>query len=396
MAINPDDMKIGLSYGGKDEGGNYMVRNGKKTYIPDDVFLRPPRRPQNPTSGGRFVNDYSFLNLPEPGSAVRSPIDIAQESLPPSVLEQINFSAPQELPQADLLSRGPTPQIIPTRPQGILGTQNFQNILETAVGNAEAEIQMLQEAKIDLTNQYEQAVVAQDALTAKAAEDQLAAVNAKEQELLTERANIIQELEQGFGVEREGFQTNIANLEGTVTDLQANIDTLTQERDAAIAEQDVIRATAADNQAKALADQRTDLQGQIDTLSASQPAETTQAGMTTSDVITPPSPDEYLSTLEAYNPSYMGFEDERLIGRQNEMMAPPPVQQQAFPVTGQDLGIRAQRELPVTNPGIPTDIASQLQNMNIQPPNLNFNNLRTGMAGGGDINKIEILLKKIG
>jgi hypothetical protein len=255
---------------------------------------------------------------------------------------------------------------------------------------------MLQEAKIDLTNQYEQAVVAQDALTAKAAEDQLAAVNAKEQELLTERANIIQELEQGFGVEREGFQTNIANLEGTVTDLQANIDTLTQERDAAIAEQDVIRATAADNQAKALADQRTDLQGQIDTLSASQPAETTQAGMTTSDVITPPSPEEYLSTLEAYNPSYMGFEDERMIGRQNERMASPPVQQQAFPVTGQDLGIRAQRELPVTNPGIPTDIASQLQNMNIQPPNLNFNNLRTGMAGGGDINKIEILLKKIG
>jgi hypothetical protein len=347
-------------------------------------------------ANGRFVNDYSFLNLPEPGSAVRSPIDIAQESLPPSVLEQINFSSPQELPQADLLSRGPTPQIIPTRPQGILGTQNFQNILETAVGNAEAEIQMLQEAKIDLTNQYEQAVVAQDALTAQAAEDQLAAVNAKEQELLTERANIIQELEQGFGVEREGFQTNIANLEGTVTDLQANIDTLTQERDAAIAEQDVIRATAADNQAKALADQRTDLQGQIDTLSASQPAETTQAGMTTSDVITPPSPEEYLPTLEAYNPSYMGFEDERLIGRENERMASPPVQQQAFPVTGQDLGIRAQRELPVTNPGIPTDIASQLQNMNIQPPNLNFNNLRTGMAGGGDINKIEILLKKIG
>ena len=336
-------------------------------------------------ANGRFVNDYSFLNLPELGSAVRSPIAIAQESLPPSVLEQINFSAPKELPQADLLTRGGTPNIIPTRPQGILGTQNFQNILQTAVTNAEAEIQMLQEAKIDLTNQYEQAVVAQDALTAKAAEDQLAAVNAKEQELLTERANIIAELEQGFGVEREGLQTNIANLEGTVTDLQANIDTLTQARDAAIAEQDVIRATAADDQAKALADQRADLQGQIDTLSASQPsvAATSQAG-----IPTPPA--------DTYNPSYLGFEDERMIGRQNEMMAPPPVQQQAFPVTGQDLGIRAQRELPVTNPGIPTDVVSQLQNMNIRQPNLNFNNLRVGMAGGGDINKIDILLKKIG
>jgi hypothetical protein len=56
----------------------------------------------------------------------------------------------------------------------------------------------------------------------------------------------------------------------------------------------------------------------------------------------------------------MGFEDERMIGRENEMMAPPPVQQQAFPVTGQDLGIRAQRELPVTNPGIPTDIVQSV------------------------------------
>lgn len=336
-------------------------------------------------ANGRFVNDYSFLNLPELGSAVRSPIAIAQESLPPSVLQQIDFSAPRELPQADLLTRGPTPQIIPTRPQGILGTQNFQNILQTAVTNAEAEIQMLREAKIDLTNQYEQAVVAQDALTAKAAEDQLAAVNAKEQELLAERANIIAELEEGFGVEREGFQTNIANLEGTVTDLQSSIDTLTQERDAAIAEQDVIRATAAEEQAKALADQRADLQGQIDTLSASQPsvAGTTQAGMPT-----PPT--------DTYNPDYMGFEDERMIGRENERIATPPVrEQQAFPVTGQDLGIRAQRELPVTNP-IPTDIVSQLQNMNVRQPNLNFNNLRVGMAGGGDINKIDILLKKIG
>ena len=336
-------------------------------------------------ANGRFVNDYSFLNLPELGSAVRSPIAIAQESLPPSVLEQIDFSAPQELPEGDLLTRGGTPNIIPTRPQGILGTQNFQNILQTAVTNAEAEIQMLQEAKIDLTNQYEQAVVAQDALTAKAAEDQLAAVNAKEQELLTERANIIAELEQGFGVEREGFQTNIANLEGTVTDLQSSIDTLTQERDAAIAEQDVIRATAAEEQAKALADQRADLQGQIDTLSASQPsvAGTTQTGM-------PPPP------ADTYNPDYMGFEDERMIGRENERIATPPVrEQQAFPVTGQDLGIRAQRELPVTNP-IPADIVSQLQNMNVRQPNLNFNNLRVGMAGGGDINKIDILLKKIG
>ena len=390
-------------------------------------------------ANGRFVNDYSFLNLPELGSAVRSPIETAQASLPPSVLQQIDFSAPQELPEADLLTRGGTPNIIPTRPQGILGTPNFRNILQTAVTNAEAEIQMLREAKVDLTNQYEQAVAQQDVITAQAAEDQLAAVNAKEQELLTERANIIQELEDKFGVEREELQTNIATLEGTITDLQGSIDALTLERDDAIAEQDVIRATAADEQAKALeaqktsleadyADQIAALQTEIDDLSASQ---TEAAGTTTAEM---PTAAEVTST---YNPDYMGFEDERAIGRQNEADAAANLQaasaagtatlgdvqaakdasanaiaQQAYenrsiPITGADLGLTKQPNLPVTNPvvedyapirrgTIPTDVVSQLQNMNIQQPNLNFNNLRLGMAGGGDINKIEILLKRLG
>ena len=390
-------------------------------------------------ANGRFVNDYSFLNLPELGSAVRSPIETAQASLPPSILQNINFSAPQELPEADLLTRGGTPNIIPTRPQGILGTPNFRNILQTAVTNAEAEIQMLREAKVDLTNQYEQAVAQQDVITAQAAEDQLAAVNAKEQELLTERANIIAELEDKFGVEREELQTNITNLEGTITDLQGSIDALTLERDDAIAEQDVIRATAADEQAKALeaqktsleadyADQIAALQTEIDNLSASQ---TETAGTTTAEM---PTAAEVTST---YNPDYMGFEDERAIGRQNEadaaanlaaasaagtatlgdvqaakdasanLIAQQAYENRSIPITGADLGLTKQPNLPVTNPvvedyapirrdTIPTDVVSQLQNMNIQQPNLNFNNLRLGMAGGGDINKIEILLKRLG
>ena len=298
---------------------------------------------------------------------------------------------------------------------------------------------MLREAKVDLTNQYEQAVAQQDALTAQAAEDQLAAVNAKEQELLTERANIIQELEDKFGVEREDLQTNITNLEGTITDLQGSIDALTLERDDAIAEQDVIRATAADEQAKALeaqktsleadyADQIATLQTEIDDLSASQ---TGTAGTTTAEM---PTAAEVTST---YNPDYMGFEDERMIGRQNEadalanlqaasaagtatlgdvqaakdasanLIAQQAYENRSIPITGADLGLTKQPNLPVTNPvsenygpirrdTIPTDIVSQLQNMNIRQPNLNFNNLRLGMAGGGDINKIEILLRRLG
>jgi hypothetical protein len=411
-----------MRYRGRDES---PITTFPMPSVPEFPSTRPPRRPQDPTSGGRFVNDYSFLNLPELGSAVRSPIETAQASLPPSILQNINFSAPQELPEADLLTRGGTPNIIPTRPQGILGTQNFQNILQTAVGNAEAEIQMLREAKINLTNQYEQAVAQQDALTAQAAEDQLAAVNAKEQELLTERANIIAELEDKFGVEREELQTNIATLEGTITDLQGSIDALTLERDDAIAEQDVIRATAADEQAKALeaqktsleadyADQIATLQTEIDNLSAADVVAETAPVVAedlpaTTGIQTAPTPDEYLSSIDTYNPNYMGFEDERAIARQNEAaVAPPPVQEnRSIPITGADLGLTKQPNLPVTNPvpenygpirkdTIPTDIVSQLQNMNIRQPNLNFNNLRLGMAGGGDINKIEILLRRLG
>ena len=413
--VMPDDLGLtDMRYRGRDE---LPITTFPLPNLPDFPALRPPRRPQDPTSGGRFVNDYSFLNLPELGSAVRSPIEIAQGSLPPSVLEQINFSAPQELPEGDLLTRGGTPNIIPTRPQGILGTQNFRNILQTAVGNAEAEIKMLREAKINLTNQYEQAVIQQDAITAQAAEDQLAAVNAKEQELLTERANIIQELEDKFGVEREELQTNITNLEGTITDLQGSIDALTLERDDAIAEQDVIRATAADEQAKALeaqktsleanyADQIAALQTEIDNLGAANVvAEDLPA---TTDVQTAPTAEEYMDQLneppekellrDNYNPNYMGFEDERAIGRQNEaaVAQPPPVQEnRSVPITGQDLGINTSSPIDMSKINLPANYLDQLQNIQL-PQNLNFGNLRTGMAGGGDINKIEILLKRLG
>jgi len=444
--VMPDDLGFtDMRYRGEDE-----LPITIQPSLPRFPGTRPPRRPQDPTSGGRFVNDYSFLNLPEPGSAVRSPIEIAQASLPPSVLEQINFSAPQELPEGDLLTRGGTPNIIPTRPQGILGTQNFRNILQTAVTNAESEIQMLREAKINLTNQYEQAVIQQDAITAQAAEDQLAAVNAKEQELLTERANIIAELEDKFGVEREDLQTNIATLEGTITDLQGSIDALTLERDDAIAEQDVIRATAADEQVQALEDQKTSLeanyadqiatlQTEIDNLSAADvvaedlPATTDVTG----SVQTAPTAEEYLDQLneppekelikDTYNPNYMSFEDERAIGRQNEADALANLQaasaagtaslsdvqaakdasanliaQQAYenksvPITGQDLGISKPSVSPIdmSKINLPPNYLDQLQNIQL-PRNLNFGNLRTGMAGGGDINKIEILLKRLG
>ena len=466
MAINPDDMKIGLSYMGSDEGGNYTVRNGKKTYTPDFPGTRPPRRPSNPQS--TFDNDYSFLNLPEQGSAVRNPIDIAQDALPANIIQQINRTAPTELPESDIFGDGPI--VTPTRPLGILEDRNFRNTLETAIQNAESEIQQLQDVKSDLTNNYQDAIAQQDTIRATAAEEQLAAITSREQELLSERQQIITELEDKFGVEREGLETDIAalqgnvtQLEGTITDLQGSIDALTVERDDAIAEQDVIRATAADEQVQALEAQKdtlavdynqtiTDLQAEIDNLSAADvvaetapvvaddlPVVTETAPVVTDAaeaVMTAPTAEEYMDQLneppekelikDTYNPNYMSFEDERAIGRQNEadaianleaasaagtatqgdvqaaknasanLIAQEAYENRSVPITGQDLGISKPPVAPIdmSKINIPANYMDQLKNIQL-PQNLNFGNLRVGMADGGDINRIEILLRKL-
>ena len=118
--------------------------------------------------------------------------------------------------------------------------------------------------------------------------------------------------------------------------------------------------------------------------------------------MTVPTPDEYLSTIDTYNPNYMGFEDERLIGRQNEAaVVQPPVQKQtAIGITGQNLGlnrvppvVEGYGQIPANT--IPQNITSQLQNLQIQKPKDNFPNMRLQMAGGGGANRIELLLNRL-
>ena len=332
-AVVPDDLTFtDMRHRGIDE---LPITNFPMPSLPNFPGTRPPRRPSN--SQSTFDNDYSFLNLPGQGSAVRDPIDIAQDALPADIIQQINRTAPRELPESNIFGDGPI--VTPTRPQGILEDRNFRNTLESAIQNAESEIQQLQEVKVDLTNNYQDAIAQQDTIRATAAEEQLAAITSREQELLSERQQIITELEDKFGVEREGLETDIAalqgnvvNLEGTITDLQGSIDALTVERDNAVAEQDVIRATAADEQVQALEAQKdtlavdynqtiTDLQSEIDALNTA-PVVAETAPVVADDlpvvtdasegVMTVPTTDEY------YNPNYMGFEDERAIGMANE------------------------------------------------------------------------------
>ena len=396
-----------------------------------------------------FDNDYSFLNLPEQGSAVRDPIDIAQDALPADIIQQINRTAPRELPESDMFGDGPI--VTPTRPLGILEDRNFRNTLESAIQNAEAEIQQLQDVKSDLTNRYQEAVAQQDTIKATAAEEQLTAITAREQELLAERQQIITELEDKFGVEREGLETdiealqgNVTQLEGTITDLQGSIDALTVERDDAIAEQDVIKATAADEQVQALEAQKeslavdynqtiTDLQTEIDALNtAPVVAETAEVVAddlpvvteTTESVVTAPTADEYMSQLPAdiaVNESVadLGF-DPTVTSQLNE---PPEPELRSVGITGQNLGLNkiptgtkppinmdtapVVAEAPVAPAGVapvgpidmskinlPVNYMEQLQN--IQPPqNLNFGNIGIGMKGGGEVSRIQLLLNRL-
>ena len=442
MAINPDDMRFksavmpddltftDMRYRGRDELPitDMLDRTGGLLRFPG---IRPPRQPRNPQS--TFDNDYSFLNLPGQGSAVRDPIDIAQDALPTDVIQSLNRTAPRNLPENDIF--GDDPIVTPTRPQGILEDRNFRNTLETAVQNAEAEIQQLRQVKVDLTNNYQQAVAQQDTIRAEDAEQQLLAIETREQELLSERQQIVTELEDKFGVEREGLQGNISELENNIVGLQSSIDALTLERDDAVANQDVIRATAADEQATALEGQKaaleteygktiSDLQGQLDTLGTAPVVDET-APVSELPAVTEMTPSDYIKPENAYNPNYMGFEDERAIGMANEaIVAPPPPVVQQTPVVApppvapidmskidtSEINLSALQNTPIPlgfagipnymQPNVesvqkintPTTTAPTL-NLN-RPPQMDPRKFQAQMNQGGEVNRIQLLLNR--
>ena len=53
-----------------------------------------------------FETDYSFLNLPEMGSAVRGPIELPSFE-PVNYLSNIDFYAPRALPETELVAPSP-------------------------------------------------------------------------------------------------------------------------------------------------------------------------------------------------------------------------------------------------------------------------------------------------
>lgn len=133
--------------------------------------------------------------------------------------------------------------------------QQYQQALQERL----AQLQELEGAKQMAGQELVSAQNNQDIERANAAEARLAELNQQEQALRSDYAALEQELasaQAGFGQERSEFEGRISNLD-------SQIAALTGERDVALADQDNIRAQAAEEQRLALEGLRGQLEGTI-------------------------------------------------------------------------------------------------------------------------------------
>jgi hypothetical protein len=156
--------------------------------------------------------------------------------------------------------------------------QETQGMLQ----NTELQLQEITALRDQALADAEQARLEQDVIRQQASENLARSLEEQRQGLLSERESIIQSLEAEFGVERGQLEGRIGELESIKTGLESDINDLSNqisnleaEKQDAIAQQDVIRAEAAQQQQDALAQQasqfdveRSQLQQQIDDLSA--------------------------------------------------------------------------------------------------------------------------------
>lgn len=247
-----------------------------------------------------FVTDYSFLNLPEMGSAVRGPIELPSFE-PINYLQDINFfGGPPpgftEQEQQDSSGQEDTTTTTDTTDTTTTGMGDFQTF-GAALGARAAEvekfygdqvnqlqgsIQELETAKQGLLVERNDAIEMQDVIRQQLSEEKIQALNEQQARLQSELQQAVAEAEaRGVNAvaaaERraaEKLQEVTSGYEGQINEINQALANVTAERDQAIAEQDVIRAQAADEQAQALESQKqtiADLQSQISALQAPAP-----------------------------------------------------------------------------------------------------------------------------
>lgn len=244
-----------------------------------------------------FVTDYSFLNLPEMGSAVRGPIELPSFE-PVNYLANIPFVGRRTPRKSETFDLSPLPSDfakISESPgiRDIQGAEQVGAVLGTRMAEAEkfygdqvnqlqGNIQELETAKQGLLVERNDAIEMQDVIRQQLSEEKIQALNEQQARLQSELQQAVAEAE-ARGVNAvaaaearaaEKLQEVTSGYEGQINEINQALANVTAERDQAIQQQDTIRAQAAEEQAQALESQRqtiADLQSQISALQAPAP-----------------------------------------------------------------------------------------------------------------------------
>jgi len=223
-----------------------------------------------------FETDYSFLNLPEMGSAVRGPIELPSFE-PVNYLSNIDFYAPRALPETELVAPSPVPlseqenldllsQARPFEDITTLGRFAGERMAEVEkffgdkVNNLQGTISDLENQQGMLNQELQAAVAEQDNIRQQSAEQQLQALDQQRQELEAELQQAVAEAE-AQGV--DALNAAKADATSKIESLNQQIAQVENERQAAIAEQDVIRQQESEKRLAELEQQRSQLTSQF-------------------------------------------------------------------------------------------------------------------------------------
>jgi hypothetical protein len=204
-----------------------------------------------------FVTDYSFLNLPEKGSAVRGPIELPSFE-PVTYLPELKRYNPFQDRGADSY----TPR------------QSVEDMIGSEVNQMQKNYSQVTSQIRELIAQRDDAVARQDIIRQEAAEQQIQALENLKKELETQYEALVEQARQQ-GIDAvaaaeakaaEELQQVTTSYEGQINEINQALANVTAERDQAIAEQDTIRAQAADEQAQALESQKQSLLAERESL----------------------------------------------------------------------------------------------------------------------------------
>jgi len=234
-----------------------------------------------------FDTDYSFLNLPEAGSAVRGPIEL------PSI-EPIDFNLFGGPPPADDTGEDDTGEgdggaessgIFQGQPIRERGNDQARFEMGRAIGQEvntlRQNIQTLEAAKGELVSERDAAIQMQDQIRQEMSEQRIQELDQQQAQLQAELQEAVAAAEaRGIDALAEAEAQAAEELASVSADFQSQIDALTGERDQAIADQDMIRAEAADQQAQALEAQKQNYESQL----AEMTGQTTQRDQTIAEL----------------------------------------------------------------------------------------------------------------